>query len=127
MRSGGAEGLAKLGMERPFRFFLWYGDKRRYDARWSRAGDAGLARRPVNPGAPTRSGSATATEGDHAWLRRRPPLLPLIAELRKWLAGGYCPLPAGVTLLIKPAEFETAELGSLFRRRTRQTRKNASR
>jgi len=40
-------------------------------------------------------------------------LIPLMAEIRKWLAGGYGPLPAGVTLLIKPAEFETAVLGSL--------------
>src|SRR5207247_11064744 len=40
-------------------------------------------------------------------------LIPLMSELCKWLAGGYGPLPAGVTLLIKPAEFETAVLGSL--------------
>src|SRR5207247_4964710 len=40
-------------------------------------------------------------------------LIPLMAEIRNWLAGSYGPLPAGVTLLIKPAEFETAVLGSL--------------
>src|SRR5437667_6193725 len=36
-------------------------------------------------------------------------LIPLMGEIRKWLAGGYGPL----TLLIKPAEFETAVLGIL--------------
>ena len=40
-------------------------------------------------------------------------LIPLMSELCKWLAGGYGPLPAGVTLLIKSAEFETAVLGGL--------------
>ena len=40
-------------------------------------------------------------------------LIPLMSEISKWLAGGYGPLPPEVTLLIKPAEFETAVLGSL--------------
>ena len=35
-------------------------------------------------------------------------LIRLMSEICKWLAGGYGPLPAGVSLLIKPAEFETA-------------------
>ena len=52
---------------------------------------------------PTGPGSAT--------LKRE--LIALMSEICKWLAGGYGPLPAGVTLLIKPAEFETAVLGSL--------------
>src|SRR2546422_11750005 len=40
-------------------------------------------------------------------------LIPLMGELRKWLAGGYGPIPAEVPLLIKPAEFETAVLANL--------------
>jgi len=52
---------------------------------------------------PTGPGSATL----------KSELIPFMGEIRKWLAGGYGPLPAGVTLLIKPAEFETAVLGSL--------------
>jgi len=54
-------------------------------------------------------------------------LIPLMAEIRNWLAGSYGPLPAGVTLLIKPAEFETAVLGSLSDEEVREARKNTSR
>ena len=50
-------------------------------------------------------------------------LIPLMGEIRKWLAGGYGPL----TLLIKPAEFETAVLGSLSDEEVREARKNTSR
>ena len=40
-------------------------------------------------------------------------LIAQVAEMAKWLAGGYGPLPAGVTLLIKPSNFETAVLAGL--------------
>ena len=36
-----------------------------------------------------------------------------MSEIRKWLAGVYGPLPAGVTLLIKPSDFEHAVLAGL--------------
>jgi len=37
----------------------------------------------------------------------------LMSEVRKWLIGEYGPLPAGVTLLIKPSDFGHAELKEL--------------
>lgn len=40
-------------------------------------------------------------------------LLLVMSEIRKWLTGGYGPLPAGVTLLIKPSDFEHAVLKDL--------------
>jgi hypothetical protein len=40
-------------------------------------------------------------------------LIAQMTEIRKWLAGGYGSLPAGVTLLIKPADYEHAVLKGL--------------
>ena len=40
-------------------------------------------------------------------------LLLLMSETRKWLTGDYEPLPAGVTLLIKPRDYEHAALKKL--------------
>ena len=40
-------------------------------------------------------------------------LLLLMSENRKWLTGGDGPLPAGVTLLIRPADYEQAVLKGL--------------
>ncbi len=37
----------------------------------------------------------------------------LMSELRKWLLGDYGPLPPGITLLIKPSDFEHAVLKGL--------------
>lgn len=37
----------------------------------------------------------------------------LMSEIRKWLAGVYGPLPAEITLLVKPSEFEHAVLAGL--------------
>ena len=37
----------------------------------------------------------------------------LMSEVRKWLTGDYGPLPAGVTLRIKPADFDYAVLKEL--------------
>ena len=36
-----------------------------------------------------------------------------MSEIRKWRAGVYGPLPAGVTLLIKPSDLEHAVLAGL--------------
>ena len=36
-----------------------------------------------------------------------------MSEIRKWLTGAYGPLPAGVTLFIKPSDFEYAVLKAL--------------
>src|SRR5882724_7238499 len=37
----------------------------------------------------------------------------LMPEIRKWLTGGYGPLPDGITLLIKPADYDQAVLKEL--------------
>ena len=36
-----------------------------------------------------------------------------MSEVRKWLTGEYGPLPSGVTLLIKPSDFDHAVLREL--------------
>src|SRR5258706_9834126 len=37
----------------------------------------------------------------------------LMSEIRKWLTGDYGPLPTGVTLRIKPSDFDHAVLKEL--------------
>ena len=40
-------------------------------------------------------------------------LVHQMAEVRKWLTGGYGPLPGGISLHIKPPDFDSAVLATL--------------
>ena len=40
-------------------------------------------------------------------------LVHKMADVRKWLTGSYGPLPGGITLHIKPPEFDSAVLATL--------------